>query len=101
MALSLSGSNRSLSLASLGQGGAFIVVQKLLCLISSRSTTSTPNNNLNGVNFVAMETVVLSLHIALGITSAHLAFFLHSRIFLIASNINVLALSTAPLDCGW
>jgi hypothetical protein len=57
--MSLSGSNKSLSSVLLGQGETSVVVQKLLCLISSRSTTFAPNNNQNGVKFVAMETIVL------------------------------------------
>jgi hypothetical protein len=97
-ALSLSDSSKSFSLASLGHDGASVAVHKLWCLTSSVSTTSTPYINKNGVKLVALHTVVLWLHTAVGMTSAHLPFFSPSSIFLIASNINVLALSTEPLD---
>jgi hypothetical protein len=71
------------------------------CFISSDSTASAPNNNQNQVKLVALQTVVLWLHTALGMTSAHLPFFSPSSIFLIVSKIKALAHSTAPLDCGW
>jgi hypothetical protein len=57
--LSLSNSNKSFSLASLGHGGASAVVHRLWCLIFSGSTASTLNNNRNGVKLVALQTVVL------------------------------------------
>jgi hypothetical protein len=53
------------------------------------------------VKFVALHTVVLWLHTAVGMTSAHLPFFLPSSIFLITSKIREFALSIAPLDCRW
>jgi hypothetical protein len=78
--------------------GASIAVHKLLRFTSSGSTASAPYINRNGVKFVALHIVVLRLQIVVGMTSAQLPFFSPSSIFLIASNINVLALSTAPLD---
>jgi hypothetical protein len=77
------------------------VVHKLWCLISSGNTTLALNSSWNGVKLVALQTIVLWLHTALGITLAHLPFFSPSRIFLIASNIITLALSTTPVDYGW
>jgi hypothetical protein len=53
------------------------------------------------VEFVALHTVVLWLHTTVGMTFGHLPFFSPSNIFLIASKIRELALSPAPLDCGW
>jgi cellulose synthase/poly-beta-1,6-N-acetylglucosamine synthase-like glycosyltransferase len=53
-ALSLFYSNKSFSSASLGHGGASAVVRRLLCLISSGSTASAPNNNQNGMKLVAL-----------------------------------------------
>jgi hypothetical protein len=53
------GSNKSLSSASLGQGGTSVAVHRLRCLISSGSTASALNSNQNGVKLVALETVVL------------------------------------------
>jgi hypothetical protein len=47
-------SNKSFSLSSLGHGGVFTIVRRLLCLISSSSSASAPNNNLNGVKLVAV-----------------------------------------------
>jgi hypothetical protein len=99
--LSLSDSNKSFSSASLGHGGAPTVVRRLWCLISFNSTASTLNTNRNGVKLVALQTIVLWLHTALGMTSAHLSFFSPSSIFWTTSKIKELAHSTAPLDCGW
>jgi hypothetical protein len=64
-AFSLSDSNKSFSPASLRHDGASAIVRKLLCLISSGSTVSAPNNNQNGVKLVALQIVVLWLHTAL------------------------------------
>jgi hypothetical protein len=100
MTLSLSNSSRSFSLASLGHAGAPIVVHKLRCFTSSGWTASAPYMSRNGVKFVALHTVVLWLHTACGMTSAHFPFFSPSSIFLIASNIRLLSLSTAPLVWG-
>jgi hypothetical protein len=58
-ALNLSDSNRSFSLALVGQGKAFGVVHELLCLISSGVTASALNNSWNGEKFVALDTDVL------------------------------------------
>jgi hypothetical protein len=49
--LSLSGSNMSLSSASLGHDGTSVTVDKLRCLISSGSTASAPYINQNGLKF--------------------------------------------------
>jgi hypothetical protein len=96
--LSLSGSNKSLSSASVGQGGVSVAVRRLRCLVSSSSTTLAQNNNRKGVKFVALETIVLWLHTAFDKILAHLPFLSPSRIFSIASNISALALSTTLLD---
>jgi hypothetical protein len=101
MALSLSDSSRSFSSASFGHAGVSVAVHKLWCFISSGSTVSAPYINHNGVNFAALHTVVLWLHTAVGMTSAHLPFFSPSSIFLIASKIREFALSTASLDYVW
>jgi hypothetical protein len=53
-AFSLSDSNKTFSSASLGHGGVFAVVRRLLCLISFGSTASALNNNWNGVKLVAL-----------------------------------------------
>jgi hypothetical protein len=60
-ALSLSDYSRSFSKASLRHAGASIAVRKLRCFTSSSSTTSVPYISRNGVNFVALQTVVLWL----------------------------------------
>jgi hypothetical protein len=77
----------------------------LLCtgfnVISLGNTASALYISQNGVKFVILETVVLWLHTALGMTSVHLPFFPPWSIFLIASNIRALALSIAPFDWGW
>jgi hypothetical protein len=99
-ALSLSDSSWSFSSALLGHMGAPAVVHKLRCFTSSGRTTSAPYISLNGIKFVALHTIVLCLHTACGITSACCPFFSPSSIFLIASNIRVFALSTAPLVWG-
>jgi hypothetical protein len=96
-ALSLSSSSMSFSSSSLGHDGASIAVHKLRCFTSSSSTTSASYINQNGAKFVAL-TVVLWLYTTLGMTFTHFPFFLPSSIFLIASNIRALTLSTAPLD---
>jgi hypothetical protein len=53
------------------------------------------------VMFVSLHTVVLWLHMAVGMTSTNLPFFSPSSIFLNALKIKEFALSTAPLDYGW
>jgi hypothetical protein len=63
------------------------------------NTTSAPYISQNGVKFVTLETVVVWLHTTLGMTSAHLHFFSPSSIFLIASNIWVLALLGMVYKC--
>jgi hypothetical protein len=87
MALSLSESNKSFSSASLGHAGVSVAVRKLRCFTSSDSTASSPYIKWKGVKIDALHTVVLWLHTVVGMTSAHLPFFLPSSIFLIASNI--------------
>jgi hypothetical protein len=84
IALSLSDFSKSFSLASLGHGRASAVVRRLWCLISSGSSASASNNNWNMVKLVALQTVVLWLHTALGMTSAHFPFFSPLSILLIA-----------------
>jgi hypothetical protein len=93
-ALSLSDSSRSFSSASLGHARVVVTVRKLQCFTSSGRTLYI---SWNGVKFVALHTVVLWLHTACGMTSTHFLFFSPTRIFLIASNIRPLALSTPPL----
>jgi hypothetical protein len=79
-AFNLSNSSRSFSLASLGHVGALIVVRKLQYFTSSDSTASAPYINQKDIKFVALHTIVLWLHSACGMTSAHFPFF-HPRVF--------------------
>jgi hypothetical protein len=58
-AFSLSGSNRSFDSASVGLCTTSGVVVALLKLNSFGATVSSPNNNLNGMKLVALETEVL------------------------------------------
>jgi hypothetical protein len=99
--LSLTGTSKSFSSTSLGHAGTSVVVHKVRCFTSSGSTASAPYINWNGVKFVSLQTIVLWLHTILGMIFTHLLFFSSSSIFLIASNIKALALSTALLDWGW
>jgi hypothetical protein len=92
------GSSKSFFSVLLGHTGASVAVHKLQCFTSSGSTASASYIIQNGVKFVALQTVVLWLHSALGITFAHLHFFSPSSILLIALNTKALTLSTAPLD---
>jgi hypothetical protein len=98
---SLYDSSKSFSSTSFGHGTVSIAVRRLQCFISSGNIASAPYINWKGVKFVALETVVLWLHTAVGMTSAHFPFFSPSNIFFIASNIRELALSTAAFDYGW
>jgi hypothetical protein len=101
IALSLYDSSRSFSSTSLGHKlwcFTSVAVHKLRCFTSSGSTASALYISWNGVKFVALHTIVLRLYTTFDITSAHLPFFSLSSIFLIASNIKALALSTTPLD---
>jgi hypothetical protein len=98
MALSLSYSSKPFSSALLGHAEASVAVRKLRCFTSSGSNASAPYSNQKEVKLVALHTIVLWLHTAFDMTSAHLPFFSPSRIFLVASNIKALALSTAPFD---
>jgi hypothetical protein len=100
MALSLSDLGRSFSSTSFGHGGVSIVVLKLRCFISFGNTASAPYINQKGVKFVALDTVMLWLHTAVGITSAHFPFFSPCNILLIALKIKELDLLTASFDCG-
>jgi hypothetical protein len=95
--MSLCNSNRSFSSTSLGQAGASVMARKLRCFISSGSTALAPYISRKGMKFLALHNVVLWLHTFYGMTSAHFPFVSPSSIFLIASNIKALALSTAPL----
>jgi NhaP-type Na+/H+ and K+/H+ antiporter len=52
------------------------------------------------VKSIALQTMVLWLHIAVGMSSGHFSFFSPSNIFFIASKISELALLTALFDCG-
>jgi hypothetical protein len=76
---------------------AFALVLALHSLISSGVTGSSPYNNLNGVNLVALKTEVLWLHTALGSSSTHLPFGWSSNIFFTTENISVFAF----LLCCW
>jgi hypothetical protein len=78
----LSDSNKSLSLASVGQGTTSSIVQWLLCLISFGIAASALNNNWNGEKFIALETDVLWLHIVLGHYFISFAVFLAFEDFL-------------------
>jgi hypothetical protein len=97
-ALSLSDSNRSFSSALLGHTGTSITVHKLQCFTFSGRTTSALYISRNGIKFVALHIVVLWLHTACGMISVHFPFFSPSSIFLIASNIRPLTLSTAHAE---
>jgi hypothetical protein len=76
------------------------VAPKLWRFISSGSIASAPYINQNGVKFVALQTVVLWLDTAIGMTSTHFPFFSPSNIFFIAWKIKQFAFSTASFDCG-
>jgi hypothetical protein len=77
---------------------ASALVLALRSLVSSLVTGSSPYNNLNGVNLVALQTEVLWLHTALDSSYAHLPFGWSSNIFLTVENMSAFAFSTAPLD---
>jgi hypothetical protein len=77
---------------------AFALVLALQSLISSRVTGSSPYNNLNGVNLVALQIEVLWLHTTLDGSCAHLPFGWSSNIFFTAESMSVFAFSTAPLE---
>jgi membrane-bound acyltransferase YfiQ involved in biofilm formation len=78
-----------------------LVAHRLWCLISFDNTASAVNNNQNRVKLVALQTIVLWLHTALGMTSTHLPFFSPLSIFFTASKIQAIAHSIALLDGGW
>jgi hypothetical protein len=96
-----SASSRSFDSVSIALLIASTLVLTPWSLNSSGVTGSSPYKSLKGVNFVALQTEVLWLHIALGSSSAHLPFGWSSSIFLIAVNITAFAFSTALFDCGW
>jgi hypothetical protein len=96
---SLSDSSISLSSALEGSNVASGIVRALFCLISSGVTASALNRSLKGDRFIVVDTAVLWLHTAFGITSADLPFFLPLRDFLIASKIRVFAHSIVSLVC--
>jgi hypothetical protein len=98
MTLSFSSSSKSFSSVSLRHARASIPIHRLRCFTSSSSTASAPYINRNGVKFVALQTIILWLHTALGMASVNFPFFSLFSIFLIDSNIKALVLSTAPLD---
>jgi hypothetical protein len=98
---SLSDLSKSFSSTSFGHGTVSVAIRRLQRFISSGNIASAPYINRKGVKFIALETVVLWLHTAVGMTSIHFPFFSPSNIFFIALNIRELALSTAPFDCGW
>jgi hypothetical protein len=100
-AFSLSDSSKSFSSASFGHGTISVAIRRIQCFISSENIAYAPHINRKGVMFVTLQIVVLWLHTAVGMTSAHFSFFSPSNIFIIASNMRELALSTAPFDCGW
>jgi hypothetical protein len=79
--LSLFDSRRSFSSALLGHAGVAVAVLKFRCFTSSGRTASALYINWNIMKFVALHTVVLWLHTACGIMSAHFPFFSHSMIF--------------------
>jgi hypothetical protein len=101
MAFSLSDSSKSFSFASFGHETVFVAVHRFRCFISSGNIASAPYINRKGVKLIALQIVVLCLHTAVGMTSAHFPFFSPSNIFFIALNIRELTLSTAPFDYGW
>src|SRR6185369_17660341 len=93
-ACKMSSSVRSASI----EGSMLFRTLALLCLSSSGLKASAPYSNLNGVNFVALHSVVLWDQITFGSSSAHLPFLSPNRHFFIAVKIKPLALSTAQLD---
>lgn len=71
-----------------------------LSLISSGTIAPLSYNNLNGVNFVVLDSVMLCDHITLGNSSGHFPLANPMIFCLMLVNIIPLALSAAPLDCG-
>src|SRR6185503_15672571 len=82
------------------EGSMLFRTLALLCLSSSGLIASTSYNNLNGVNFVALHSVVLWDQMTFGSSSTHFPFFRSNKHFLMALKIMPLALSTTPLDSG-
>jgi hypothetical protein len=78
----------------LGHGVLASATLKLQCFIFSGNIASIPYINRNDVKFIALQTVVLWLHTAVGMAFSHFPFFSPSKIFFIAFLI-------APFDCGW
>ena len=70
-------------------------------MTSSGSIASSPYKSLNDVKPVVLEAIVLCDHTTFGSSSTHLPLRRLNRVFGIAENIILFALSTAPLDSGW
>ena len=70
-------------------------------MTSLGSNASSPYKSLNNVKPIVLEAIVLWDHTTLGSSSTHLPLRRLNRVFAIAENINLLALSTAPFDSGW
>src|SRR6185503_3881449 len=77
------------------------VTLRLRFLSSSGVIASAPYSSLNGVNLVVLDSDVLWDQMTFGSSSAHLPFFRSNSHFLMLPKMIPLALSTAPLDCGW
>ena len=80
---------------------ASLLVLHDLSLISSRVTASSPYSNLNGVNFVALDAIVLCDQMTLESSSTHLPSGSSVMFFLMPVNMMPSALFSAPLDRGW
>jgi len=70
-------------------------------LTSLGNIASSPYRSLNSVKPVVLDVVVLWDHTTFGSSSTHLPLPRLNRVFAIAENITLLALSTAPFDSGW
>jgi hypothetical protein len=70
------------------------------CFSSCRVFASDPYIKQKGVNPVALDSIVFSVHMTLESWSAHLSLSSRSLLFM-ALEILPLARSTTLLDCGW
>ena len=70
-------------------------------MISSGSIASLPYRSLNGVKPIVLEAMVLWDQTTFGNSSTHLPLWRLNKVFEIAENIILLALSTAPFDSRW
>jgi hypothetical protein len=92
---------RSLEVDSSTSGVAMELACGDLCFSSCGVIASDPYIKREGVNPIALDSIVFSAHMTSGSWSAHLPFLSSSSLLLMALNILPLARSTTPLDCGW